>query len=142
MAKLSEEIAAAEVSVTITRIQGSRTAVEGSSERKGKERQQEGRRGGLEVREEQRGGSSRLSNYPRLSSEPLLKNQCAELFTHLERYPTSVVIFDELMEPSKLLLGPFLVILKHFLIATFSAAEKAASECSFKTNSNQQRSIN
>lgn len=38
--------------------------------------------------------------------------------------PTSVVILDELGEPSLLLLGPFLVILKHFLIAAFSEAEK------------------
>lgn len=55
---------------------------------KGKERQQEGRKGSLvEVREEPRGGSSQLSNYPLQSSEPFFKTWCAEPFTHLELSP-------------------------------------------------------
>lgn len=41
----------------------------------------------MEVREEPRGGSSWLSNYPLLSSEPLFKTWCAEPFTHLELFP-------------------------------------------------------
>lgn len=41
----------------------------------------------VEVREEPRGGSSRLSNYPLLSSEPLFKTWCVEPFTHLELFP-------------------------------------------------------
>lgn len=41
----------------------------------------------VEVREEPHGGSSWLSNYPLLSSEPLFKTWCAEPFTHLELFP-------------------------------------------------------
>ena len=102
------------------RTPGSRRAVAGSSKSKGKERQWEGRKGSLV--EEALSCQIILCRALSLSLKLGVRSHLPTLSSL--HSPTCAVIL-ELTEPSMLLLGPFSVILKHFLIATFSAAEKA-----------------